>query len=90
MIKKIVFLMKKKKEKNKFKSYTLNIVYDSICEAIQICPKLSKYITDCLRESIIKELKHFSNDKISEIELVNNSLKNLKICIEKYQTIKSI
>ena len=86
MIEKIIFLMKKKKEENQFKSYTLNIVYDSICEVIKICPKLYKDITDCLRESIIKELKYFSNDKISEIELVNNSLKNLKICIEKYQT----
>jgi len=83
MIEKIVDLIKEKKKENNFKSYTLNIIYDSICEVIKICPKLEKYITDCLREHIIQELKHFSNDNRSEIELINNSLKSLIICLEK-------
>lgn len=79
-IKQIVKLMKNKKQQNNFKSYTLNIVYDSICEIIKICPKLKKHITDCFRENIIKELKHFSNNQITEEELVSNSIKSLEKC----------
>jgi len=74
MIEKIIFLMKKKKEENQFKSYTLNIVYDSICEVIKICPKLYKDITDCLREAIIKELAKIM--RVSEAAMLYR-LKNL-------------
>jgi hypothetical protein len=83
-ISEILLLMQKKKAKYQFKSYTLNIVYDSICEVIKVCHKLPKSITDCFRENIIKELKHFSNDKISEIELIQNSLNGLISCINSY------
>jgi len=72
MLNKIISLMQKKKKENDFKSYTLNIVYDSICEVLRICHKLPKNIIDCLREYIIKELKHYSNNKITENELIKN------------------
>jgi len=81
MIKKIITLMQYKKQQNDFKSYTLNIVYDSICEVLKVCHKLNKNIADCFRSGIIKELKHFSNDKISDELLVKNSIKHLVECI---------
>ena len=78
MIEEIVVLMKQKKEENDFISYTLNIVYDSICEIIKICQKLPIDISNYFREVIIKELKNFSNNHISEEMLVSNSIKSLK------------
>jgi len=82
MIKQIVTLMQYKKQKNNFKSYTLNIVYDSICEVLKVCHKLNKNISDCFRSGIIKELKHSSNNKIPDELLVKNSIRYFLNCME--------
>jgi len=78
----IITIMQSAKNKNNFKSYTLNIVYDSICQVLQICHKLDNKLYSCFREGIIQELKHFNNNQnLTEKELVINSVKKLKECI---------
>lgn len=74
--------MQKKKKIENFKSFTLNIVYDSICEVTQICNYFDRPVTDCLREGIIHQLKYLADKRITEEELVSNALKKFKWCIE--------